>query len=225
MFKKSFLLGLALALLVVFSISGSALADEVISEAPGVKGPLNAETPIIQSEEPPITPTAILDIDLPVRRYSQNDSKWSEEEMQTCGDTIGKSGCALTSTAMVFTYYGAKSKDPGQLNTCLGNNACPIVWSYAATNCSENKAKFKGKYSYKLSKLVEALEDGYPPLVEIYNPNTDRTHWVVVRKVYGKGTSETEFSVNDPWDGNFKRLSDVTAGDKYGQSIVIFSKR
>jgi len=110
-----------------------------------------------------VSPLVLLDINLYVPMYNQCDSGWGSDDMETCDKTICQAGCALTSTAMVFKYYGCNT-DPGTLNTCLGNSACPIYWGTAATSCSCGKASFVGKYTYSVSLLVSALEDGRPRL-------------------------------------------------------------
>jgi len=63
--------------------------------------------------------------------YAQTDPRWASHNMRTCDLSIGEAGCALTSAAMVFGYYG-DTRNPAQLNLCLGNYACPIYWQTAA---------------------------------------------------------------------------------------------
>jgi len=141
--------------------------------------------------------------------------------MQTCGQTIGQAGCALTSTAMVFKYYGAANKNPGQLNTCLGNYACPIYWGTAASSCSENKASWIGSWSFSYSKLQSMLSADRPPIVKLAKGGS--THFVVVTS--GSGTSPSNYSINDPWDGASKKLSDYTDNGWTLDSIREFARR
>ncbi len=70
-------------------------------------------------------------ITMPVH-YRQSDSRWASDIMLSCGDTIGQSGCAITSFAMIVNFYGS-TDDPGDVNTRLGNNACPIQYSTAGS--------------------------------------------------------------------------------------------
>jgi hypothetical protein len=68
-----------------------------------------------------------------VPRFYQTDSRWSSQQLGTCNTTIGAEGCAITATAMVFSYYGVTT-DPGLLNTWLKNNqgydqGCRIKWA------------------------------------------------------------------------------------------------
>ena len=41
-----------------------------------------------------------------VSQFSQNDPQWSSSIMQTCGESIGYAGCAVTAASMVLRYYG-----------------------------------------------------------------------------------------------------------------------
>ena len=47
--------------------------------------------------------------------------------MRTGNTAIRSWGCALTSTAMVFNYYGVDT-DPGRLNQCAGDQADQLYW-------------------------------------------------------------------------------------------------
>lgn len=144
--------------------------------APGVKGPVAVEPPILPEplEAPMLSPLAIHDIRLDVPRFSQNDSAWKCNIMETCHKPIGlcppqwteedAAGCVLTSAAMVFKkHYRMIKKNPGQLNACMGDKACLFDWEYASNHCSEGKASYKGYYGFSYSMLVWALENSRPP--------------------------------------------------------------
>lgn len=178
-------------------------------EADGMVWPLAPGTTVQvdESREARIWSGTVPEIDvtiqLDVPLFSQNDPAWKNNVMQTCGQTIGAAGCALTSTAMVFKYYGAVNKNPGQLNTCLGHYACPIYWAVAATACSENKATFVEYWTFSYPKLQSMLSAGRPPIVKLVKG--DSTHFVVVRS--GSGSQPSNYHINDPWDGMIKQLS------------------
>lgn len=74
-----------------------------------------------EDEMDPLDITPIENINLEVPHYYQNQQSWSNNTMQTCGSTIGKAGCALTSFTMVANYLGSND-NPGQVNTKLGVN-------------------------------------------------------------------------------------------------------
>lgn len=201
------------------TIWGTAGGKEV-PLAPGVSIPLEEpqELKIWPETDVPLPDTTIL---LNVPLFSQNDPAWKNNVMQTCGLTIGQAGCALASTAMVFKYYGAVNKNPGQLNTCLGNYACPIYWGVAANSCSENKATWVDSWGFSYSKLQSMLSAGRPPIVKLTKGSS--THFVVVRS--GSGNQPSNYQINDPWDGMIKLLSDYTSNGWALDSIREFARR
>lgn len=189
--------------------------------APGVDTPL--EVPQVLQEWPETdAPTTDSFIQLAVPAFSQNDPAWKDNVMQTCGLTIGNAGCALTSTAMVFKYYGAVNKNPGQLNTCLGNYACPIYWATATNSCSESKASWEGSFSFSYSKLQNMLLVNRPPIVLVTKGGS--THFVVVTA--GSGSLPANYSINDPINGSTNRtLAYYTDQSWTLDSIREFAKR
>lgn len=209
-------------------ISGWAAAKPGVDIAPGVEGSITQQLEALPASEYPgyheVNPLALLDIWLYVPYFDQCDTLWADDIMETCGKTICSKGCALTSTAMVLKYYGS-SKNPQQLNTCLGEDACDLVWAAAADRCSENHATFINLYGYSLSLLVSALEDGRPPIVRFYNASTGRQHWVVVKAVRGTGTLDSEFYINDPNGGVQKKISDYTSAGYKGTTVAIYARR
>jgi len=171
------------------------------------------------------SPDVLLDIDLPVTMYSQCDSAWGSDLMYgtcTCSPkTICNCGCLLTSTAMVFRSYGANT-DPGVLNTCMKNKGyytCPF-WNDYAQYCSDGKAVWGGGfYTYSVSLLVSGLFDGKPPIVQ-WKKGT-KTHWVVVRRVWGDGLQESDYWCNDPNGGVYRRL-DYFPNNGWSPGVVAF---
>ena len=139
-----------------------------------------------------------------VTQFSQNDPQWRNDVMQTCGYTIGAAGCALTSVAMTFRYYGVETS-PRTLNQCLGNSACPIYWGTAAASCSSSKAGYLGSPGFAWSTIESNLSAGRPVIVEL---NGGSGHYVVV--VSGSGSSGSSYTINDPWDGQVKSLAAYT---------------
>jgi hypothetical protein len=141
--------------------------------------------------------------------YLYNDSTY-------CGTMCGW-GCAITSAAMVFSYFGA-STDPGELNTCAGNHSCRVdcsdtpgydpcclVWGCAANSCSDNEAGFVNGYSFYWSKLCSMMSQSRPPIVNVGG------HFVVVYKSLGHVEEAWSYYINDPADGStYKKLSYYT---------------
>lgn len=193
---------------------------QAVPLAPGVSIPLEVPQRLMEWPEADVPlPDVTILLDVPL--FSQNDPAWKNNVMQTCGQTIGAAGCALTSAAMVFKYYGAVNKNPGQLNTCLGNYACPIDWGVAANSCSENRATWVGPWSFSYSKLQSMLSAGRPPIVLLVKGSS--THFVVVRS--GSGSQPSGYQINDPWDGAVKLLSNYTNNGWIPDSIREFARR
>lgn len=153
---------------------------------------------------------------LPIPALSQNNPGWANEVMQTCGQTIGNAGCLLTSATMVFQFYGS-SKNPKQVNACMGNEACPWYFVKGADSCSENKAAFLGIYSPTYDNFVWALSQGYPPILEVGG------HWVVIYGVSGSGAQDSHYYIVDPWDGQSKSLASYSGKTKY--RLAIYARR
>jgi hypothetical protein len=65
--------------------------------------------------------------------YKQCDGRWGGQELGTCaGDTICRSGCALSSVAMMLASRGV-AIDPGSLDSWLTQHGgysggCNIAW-------------------------------------------------------------------------------------------------
>jgi len=129
----------------------------------------------------------------PVPHYWQQDPRWAANKLGACTGpcgTIGGCGCALTSLAMTFKYYGA-NRDPGSLAACLGKSACPLVWSPA---CSEGKVTYNGWRAFNWSQLAAELQQGRPVILQLNR--SGGMHFVVA--VSGSGTGAQNYLVNDP---------------------------
>jgi len=146
-----------------------------------------------------------------VTQFAQNDPLWSSTIMQTCNSSIGSLGCALTSAAMVFRYYGVDTNPP-LLNTCLGNSACPIIWATAAANCSASKVKLVAYSEFDWAAMEADLNLGRPVIVGMSSGSN--THFVVA--VSGSGTSAEGYTINDPWSGVVRSLSYYSSWTFYG---------
>jgi len=164
-----------------------------------------------------------LHIRLNIPPYSQLDSAWADDDLGTCRvdctcrdeekvnnicpgcdesnqeqAKIRHSGCLLTSASMVFAYYGS-SKDPGDVNDCMGNAACEWDWEKGAKDCSEGKAYW---IQYNLpgrhGLLIWALTNDYPVIVKTTSLTTGDEHWIVVYEVNGMGLSDSDYWALDP---------------------------
>lgn len=117
--------------------------------------------------------------------------------MRTCNISIASAGCALTSVAMVFKYYGVNTSPPA-LNQCLGNDACPIYWGTAASRCSEGKVAYVGAPGFSYTTVDQDLAAGRPVIV--YLARGSYTHFVVVTG--GSGQTPSGYTINDPYRYN-----------------------
>ncbi|MFA0821873.1 MAG: putative Ig domain-containing protein [Methanomethylovorans sp.] len=131
-------------------------------------------------------------LDVPL--YLQTDSRWSSDIMGqpgNCGSTLGDAGCAVTSTAMVFKYYGVQT-DPKELNKWLrGNNGysgCLIKW-ITATGMTSGKVKYNTeKYSPTEDYIKSYLSSGVPLIADL------KGHFEVITGYAGS----SYYYVNDP---------------------------
>lgn len=132
--------------------------------------------------------------------FSQRDPQWIDHPLRTTGscsadcDTIGKCGCALTSSAMLFGYYGA-DVTPASLSDCMGNEACPYYWRIGAA-CTLGKAQWGGKASFTWERLDLELNQNHRSVL-LGMRKENNTHWLVV--LNGNGTDPTNYTVHDPW--------------------------
>ena len=173
--------------------------------------------------------------------YGQGGSwPWAGDQLGTCDDedgtitTIAEAGCAVTSIAMVFKYYGVQT-DPGELNRWLTNhegysNGCEIhSWSKVAGRSLRvaywgpiyNEERLPDKDpKVKPEKLLERiraeLDEGYPVIASVRYKG--KTHFVVITGYSRNGT----YYINDPI-GNGAR---TTINEKYGDpASAIYSIR
>lgn len=163
------------------------------------------------------------DFSLGVTEFNQNNYS---DLMPTCNKPISQIGCALTSTAMVFTYFGVKT-DPPTLNTCAANwmaTNCKWEFDTAAAHCSSGLVKGPTVYNtsssgdpttfyYTLRKCLYV--DHNPPILTIWRHNDPNTlHFVVVVAYANSGTQADDFTINDPlgnvWSlGNYLDYGDT----------------
>ncbi len=153
-----------------------------------------------------------------VSKYYQNDYS---NIMQTCGDTIKKSGCALTSVTMAYNYLKGQSKTPAQINSTLGSSACPLMWYQAATKLGMTVYLYKSSGvtdSYLESTIINNVNNGRPVIVGMRLSNGG-SHYVLAK---GYNTSSDTFYINDPdRTTNYTTLKQFkNAGATFTQIIV-----
>lgn len=167
----------------------------------------------------PPPPPVVAPCDVPF--FSQVDPRWKTHPLRTgyspqttcsssCG-TIGACGCTLTSTAMVFRYYGADT-DPKRLSDCMGTRACAFYWDVARTSCAGGKVTGRQMYGFSWQNLAREVQLG-PVVLGMSKAMSwgTQTHYVVV--ISGSGNQGSNYVINDPGvlQGAKLRLSNYTS--------------
>ena len=135
--------------------------------------------------------------------YKQCDSKWANQQLGTCSDTICSAGCAMSSVAMILATKGA-GKDPSSLNSWLKghggySSGCLINW---ASVDALGYTKYQGKQSPTEQEICNGLAAGHGLVANVHNGG----HWVLLTACAGNGV----FYVNDPgYSTTTYRRSDI----------------
>ncbi len=118
--------------------------------------------------------------------------------MQTRGYKIGTKGCALTSVAMDISLEG-KNDDPGEVNTELGDSACPMKWGEVANSYGLTLHQEIGTYTDQEARdTVEGiLKNGETAIVGMKLTGTDKTHFVLARG-YSNDNGADHIYIYDP---------------------------
>jgi len=164
--------------------------------------------------------------------YSQRDPTWRDDRLGYASNpdpgTIGGYGCALTSTAMVFKYYGVDVNPKTLNNWLIANSGYTnydlINWD-RSVDFSDNihsveKIPYEGKLA-DLNKINSELNAGCPVIanVNLDAPTADGgTHFVVITGY----ESNNIYILNDPWDGQVHRLNENRYATKYNPSNSIY---
>lgn len=153
-----------------------------------------------------------VNLDVPI--YKQGDPRWSGDKLGSTSLTIGSHGCAITSIAMAFKYYGVQT-DPKDLNIWLTQNDGytsdgNVYWSKAAGK-SGGTVQYSGLFDYSnipadLNKINSELDNGYPVIAEV--KLFGGQHFVVIT-----GYSGSTYYINDPYYGTNSQLSDRYGND------------
>jgi hypothetical protein len=121
-------------------------------------------------------------------KLSQRDPKWKGDKLGTSSLTLGTSGCAVSSVAILLSGYGY-SETPGSLNSKLktkgGFIGAAIVWG--AISVIYPKVKFSNIIISRdsdapLAAIDASIARGRPVLVEVDSSPASglQTHWVVL---------------------------------------------
>lgn len=137
-------------------------------------------------------------VELAVPQLCQDDPKWAGDYLATTDGTIGGEGCAITSIAMIFNYYGIDT-DPQRLNWLLDTNGgyTPQGWVYweKAVDVAPTRVVhiYEDLPSYYL--IDSNLARGNPVIVKL-KLRSGITHFVVIA-----GKEGWDYLIRDPAAG------------------------
>lgn len=160
---------------------------------------------------------------LSITKYYQD---YYSDIMQTCGYTIASKGCALTSVTMAYNYLANDNKNPSQINTILGNDACEMQWSNAATKLGLTEALHISNPSGLSwttidTNLYTFITNDTPVIVLL--KNGEDPHYVLVKGINVQSSSVTYY-INDPLHGNnYSTLSQYTNNGWTINQMIAFS--
>ena len=159
---------------------------------------------------------------LSVIHYFQDGGQlWSNDIMQTCGSTIKSAGCCLTSFSMIQAYLGGIN-NPKEVNSRLGNYACPFNYTQAANIFGYTIRNYKhGTVTDNYAKefIVGAIASGYPVLVGMAPDGSGNTHFVTAY-----GYNENTIYIHDPASGrNYTTLAQYLS-NYYVNRLYVFQK-
>lgn len=123
--------------------------------------------------------------------YKQCDSRWANQQLGYCSQTICSAGCAMTSVAMMLKTKGA-NYDPSTLDhwlTVNGGyaNGCDIYWGSVD---AFGVTKFQGIETASESEICSGLSAMHGIIANVNGGG----HWVLLTGCKGNGV----FTVNDP---------------------------
>lgn len=224
--KKKSLIIAAAALLLTSQVAMAASPKATQMNVLDVIDPAtHVTTPVGNTSSEGIIGTEAASLAVPL--YSQSGQTWSSNIMQTCGTTIASEGCALTSVAMVFKYYGV-SVTPGTLNTKMGSYACPVYWGEAVTRAGAGIVKSVTTSSpttwtsvYPAAKA--ALDAGKPYILGFYKSGGG-THFVVISGYTDSGNYAANYTIKDPAGGVTRSLSYYSANGATPYRGVVYTR-
>ena len=168
-----------------------------------------------------ITPASTV---APLRRsvpfFWQANGRWGSKIMGgscTC-KRVSACGCALTSAAMIFKYYGVNT-NPGAMNTCMRQKACPFDWTVAPRRCGEGSIFYGGRVKFSWARLEKEVNEHRTPVILAMHKGYS-THFLVV--LSGHGNRARNYRIHDPqYGGGANRLLSSRQGWSF-DSIIIF---
>lgn len=155
---------------------------------------------------------------LSVPFFYAKDGRWANNQMGSSGTTIGKSGCAITSVAMLMAYRGIPV-DPGKLNAWLSRNGGyssdgSLKWASAANFGSMCWSGFGWLGTSTLTSPLDTKRSIDSGQLLVVASARFSPHWVVLVGYTGQGTNWSDFVYRDPADS---RATDRRVNDGWVQ--------
>ena len=146
---------------------------------------------------------------LNVPGFRQADPRWHNDPLGDTTDTLGRTGCAVTSAAMVLKSYGVDT-DPRRLNLYLNSHRGYVgdgylVWEKAADLGQGVKKAYEDLPSYW--RIDWQLIKGNPVIVRLHLQGGGM-HFVVIA-----GKRGFDYLILDPgagWNKGLYPLRDIT---------------
>lgn len=138
------------------------------------------------------------------RLWRQSDSRWASITLGSSSETMSKSGCLVTSIAILAVHSGAKNADsfnPGTLANSLNSvsafsNGAIASWSKLTEVLPD--VKFVKKYTFtsatqsgKASEMKSIQNEGYYMICNVGN------HWVFIDSIVGSDVYMIDPAKND----------------------------
>lgn len=133
--------------------------------------------------------------------YSQRDSLWFSQKIGSSGETLGRVGCLITSTAMIASHYG-KSIKPSD----IASSSDPFFFPTAYMNAGSwtvNGVTVNRQQGMSSESVDNELNAGRPVIAGLITGYG--THFIVI-----KGKNDGGYIMNDPYmeNGYDKKFTD-----------------
>jgi hypothetical protein len=129
-----------------------------------------------------------------VPHFWQADPRWGGCSLGS--SNMGCVGCAVTSMAMVLSFYG-RDVNPGKLRDFLGRAACPLDWRAACAypGGPPLRMEWHEEASTRRKRIVQRLNKGLPSIVWVdYKNGAAGDHFLVIVGMMPNG----HLIMNDP---------------------------
>lgn len=150
--------------------------------------------------------------------FSQNDPRWKNKTIGFSNSSIDDYGCAISSVAMIFKYYGINI-DPGRLAKQPIYYYDLIVWpkQWRFLDMVESPWRVSGGLTKSNWNTIDRqIASGHPVIVFIRATGKGAGHYVVIHSKDKKG-----YIVHDPvrWNGQSGANIYLSTTRKYIESI------